>query len=159
RITLLHFSVSSAMSLPKSAGEPGTTSAPSSANRALILGSASAALISSFSLPIISTGVFRGAPTPYHEVASKPGTKSLRAGMSASPSQRVALVTARGRSSNVFHRRRHGREHHLHLTAEQVGERRCRPTIRYAKHIDASHHLEQLAGYPPGVPMPPAILS
>jgi hypothetical protein len=43
---LAHFSVSSAMSLPKSGGEPGSTVPPKSASRALIWGSARAALIS-----------------------------------------------------------------------------------------------------------------
>jgi hypothetical protein len=57
RITLPHFSVSSAMSLPKSAGEPGSTVAPRSTSRALILGSARAALISLLSLSTISVGV------------------------------------------------------------------------------------------------------
>jgi hypothetical protein len=46
RITSRHFSVSSAISLPKSAGEPGSAVAPRSAIRALILGSASPAFIS-----------------------------------------------------------------------------------------------------------------
>src|SRR5215471_19392639 len=46
RMTLPHFSVSSAMSLPKSAGEPGSTLPPRSASRAFIWGSASAALTS-----------------------------------------------------------------------------------------------------------------
>jgi hypothetical protein len=41
RITLRHFPVSSAISLPKSAGESTSTSPPRSASRALILGSAS----------------------------------------------------------------------------------------------------------------------
>src|SRR5712672_596122 len=41
RITLRHFPVSSAISLPKSAGESVSTSPPRSASRALILGSAS----------------------------------------------------------------------------------------------------------------------
>src|SRR5215470_5935790 len=50
RITLPHFSVSSAISLPKSAGEPGSTVPPRSASRALILGSARPALISVLSL-------------------------------------------------------------------------------------------------------------
>src|SRR5262245_61321624 len=63
-ITLAHFSVSSAMSLPKSAGEPAITVPPSSAIRALILGSARAALISLLSRLTISAGVFVGAPTP-----------------------------------------------------------------------------------------------
>jgi hypothetical protein len=62
--TLPHFSVSSAMSLPKSAGEPGSTVPPRSANRAFIFGSARAALISLFSFSTISAGVFLGAPMP-----------------------------------------------------------------------------------------------
>ena len=38
--TLAHFTVSSAMSMPKSAGEPRSTVPPRSASRDLILGSA-----------------------------------------------------------------------------------------------------------------------
>src|SRR5215472_6892697 len=64
RITLAHFSVSSAMSFPKSAGEPTNGVPPRSASRALILGSARPALISLLSLSMISAGVFLGAPTP-----------------------------------------------------------------------------------------------
>ena len=45
-ITFAHFSVSSAIIFPKSAGEPPIGGPPSSMNRDLILGSASAALIS-----------------------------------------------------------------------------------------------------------------
>src|SRR5262245_11547332 len=50
--TLPHFSVSSAMSLPKSATEPGSTMPPRSANRAFNLGSASPALI--FAIELIN---------------------------------------------------------------------------------------------------------
>ena len=64
RITLPHFSVSSAMSLPNSAGEPAKRVPPKSASRALILGSARAALISLLSFSTISAGVFLGAPMP-----------------------------------------------------------------------------------------------
>ena len=63
-ITLAHFSVSSAMNLPKSAGEPASTSPPRSASRALSLGSARPALISLLSLSTISAGVVFGAPMP-----------------------------------------------------------------------------------------------
>ena len=70
RTTLPHFSVSSAMSLPKSDGEPGIVSPPMSASRAFISGSAIAALISLLSLSTISAGVFFGAPKPYHWLAS-----------------------------------------------------------------------------------------
>src|SRR5262245_47711368 len=70
RITLPHFSLSSAMNWPKSAGEPGSAVAPSSAIRALILGSANAALISLLSLSTISVGMFLGAPMPNQALAS-----------------------------------------------------------------------------------------
>src|SRR5262245_24224405 len=70
RITLRHFSVSAAMNFPNSLGELGNMVAPSSAIRVLILGSASAALISLLSLSIISAGVSFGTPTPFHALAS-----------------------------------------------------------------------------------------
>src|SRR5262245_36609103 len=69
-ITLPHFSVSSASSVPKSAGEPGSTAPPTSANNPFILGSARAALISALSLATISAGVFLGAAMPYQPLAS-----------------------------------------------------------------------------------------
>src|SRR5262249_45865015 len=68
--TLPHFSVSSAMSLPKSAAEPGRAVPPSSASRALILGSARPALISLLSVSMIPAGVFLGAPRPVIPLAS-----------------------------------------------------------------------------------------
>src|SRR5215468_7237146 len=68
--TLPHFSVSSAMSLPKSAGESASTSPPRSRSRALILGSARPALISLLSFSTISAGVAFGAQTPYQVLAS-----------------------------------------------------------------------------------------
>src|SRR5262245_57468633 len=68
--TLPHFSVSSAMNLPKSAGEPDNAVPPRSARRALNLGSARAALISLLSLSTISAGVFFGAPTPVQKLDS-----------------------------------------------------------------------------------------
>ena len=79
---LAHFSVSSAMSFLKSAGEPASTSAPRSAIRAFILGSARAALISLLSLSTISAGVFSGAPMP--EVAPGYGTTGLSGGAGCS---------------------------------------------------------------------------
>src|SRR5262249_10859733 len=64
RITLPHFSVSSAMSLPNSEGEPASTVPPRSARRAFIFESARPALISRLSLSMISAGVLLGAPIP-----------------------------------------------------------------------------------------------
>src|SRR5262249_34124987 len=68
--TLAHFSVSSATSLPKSAGEPVMSEAPSSPNRTFGAGSARIALIVRLSLSTISGGVPLGAPTPYHALDS-----------------------------------------------------------------------------------------
>src|SRR5215470_17539600 len=65
-ITLPHFSVSSAISFPNSAGEPGSAVPPRSARRAFILGAARPALISLLSFSMISAGVFFGAPKPHH---------------------------------------------------------------------------------------------
>src|ERR1700731_386656 len=62
--TLPHFSVSSAIRFPKSAGEPTSTVPPRSASRALSLGSARPALISLLSLPMISAAAFFDTPTP-----------------------------------------------------------------------------------------------
>src|SRR5262245_731391 len=70
RTTLPHFSVSSAISLPQSAGEPGSGHAPMSASCPLSFGSASPALISRLSLSTISAGVPLGAHTPFHVLAS-----------------------------------------------------------------------------------------
>src|SRR6476619_6446707 len=58
RMTLPHFSVSSAISLPNWAGDPGSGAPPRSASRDFILGSARAALISLLSLTTISPGMF-----------------------------------------------------------------------------------------------------
>src|SRR5262249_10818476 len=70
RITLPHFSVSSAINFPNWAGDPGSATPPRSARRPFILASARAALTSVLSLSTISAGVSLGAPRPYHVVAS-----------------------------------------------------------------------------------------
>jgi hypothetical protein len=62
-ITLPHFSVSSAMSFPKSADDWASAVAPRSVRRALMLGSARPALISLFSLSMIAVDVFLGTAT------------------------------------------------------------------------------------------------
>jgi hypothetical protein len=70
RMTLPHFSVSSAMSLPKSAGEPTSVVPPKSASRAFALESASISLVSRLSLSMTSAGVPFGALMPYQLLAS-----------------------------------------------------------------------------------------
>src|SRR6516162_10831216 len=94
RITSAHFSISSAINLPKSVGEPASTVPPRSASRAFIVGSARAALISLLSVSMILAGVFLGAPRPPHALASKPRRNSPTVGRSGRLSQRVAVVTA-----------------------------------------------------------------
>src|SRR5262245_19807848 len=65
RITLPHFSVSSAISLPNWTGDPGNGVPPRSARRAFILGSSRAALTSLLSLSTIAAGMAFGALRPY----------------------------------------------------------------------------------------------
>jgi hypothetical protein len=97
-MTLAHFSISWATNLPKSAGELTNGAAPMSENRALIPGSARAALNCLLSLSTIPMGVFIGAPTPNQAVTSNPGTKSRTGGRSGRASERVTVVTASARS-------------------------------------------------------------
>ena len=66
--TLAHFSVSSAMSLPKSAGEPGRAVAAQLGKPRLHLGIGESRLISVLSLSTI--GVFFGAPMPVQKLNS-----------------------------------------------------------------------------------------
>ena len=68
--TLPHFSVSLAMKLPNSAGEPASTRPPNSSNRLVTLTSTRAALISLLSVSMISADVPLGAPMPAQKLAS-----------------------------------------------------------------------------------------
>src|SRR5262245_12322963 len=97
-ITLAHFSVSSAVNLPNSAGVIGMGTPPSSAMRVFILGSANAARTVWLMVATISAGVFLGAQRAYHWLASKPGSTSATIGTSGNASEREAVVTASARS-------------------------------------------------------------
>src|SRR5262249_42737678 len=97
RITLAHFSVSSARSLPNAAGVSASAVPPRSAKRALILGSARPIAISPLSLSTIAAGVFLGAPTPSQSPASKPRTNSPTVGTSRSASHRRSGAPAGAR--------------------------------------------------------------
>src|SRR5262249_11833661 len=74
RMSLPHFSVSSAMSLPKSVGEYASTSPPRSASRPFNLGSARPALISLLSLSTIPAGGFLRLPRPDQALPPLPRT-------------------------------------------------------------------------------------
>src|SRR5256885_16305372 len=98
RITLPHFSVSSARNLAKFPDDIGIATPPNSTSLALTLLSQRAALISLLSLAMISFGVLAGAPAPCQPLASYPGINSATAGTSGSASERVEVVTATARS-------------------------------------------------------------
>src|SRR6516165_2298700 len=99
---LPHFSVSSAMSLPKSAGEPESTESPRSPREALIRWLARPALISLLSFSMITADVFLGAPIPCQALASKPGRKSPIVGIPGSDDERSFVVTANARKLPVL---------------------------------------------------------
>src|SRR5262249_21883516 len=70
-ITLVHLSMFSAMNLANSSGECGATAtAPRSANRCLMFGSSTAALVCWLSVAMISGGVPLGTPKPIQPAAS-----------------------------------------------------------------------------------------
>src|SRR6266436_818881 len=70
-ITLVHLSIFSAMNLVNSSGElGGTATAPRSANRCLMTGSSTAALVCLLSVAMISGGVPLGTPKPIQPAAS-----------------------------------------------------------------------------------------
>src|SRR6516162_4972242 len=145
--TLAHFSVSLATNCPNWTGVIGIGTPPSSAKRAITLGSVSTALISLFSFSTMSAGVFLGTPMPCHELASYPGTKSPTGGRSGSAGERAAVVTANPRSlPALFDDRRHHIETHLKSAGQQVrNDLPPTTTIRHMNDVDAGHHLEQLA--------------
>ena len=79
-------------------------------------------------------------------------------GTSGNVSERVAVVTASARTLPALmclDRRGQGAEHHLHLAADQIGQRGRAAAIGHVQHIDAGHHLEQFAGDMDAVPVPP----
>src|SRR5262249_52635920 len=131
--TLPHFSVSSTMSLPKSAGEPVSAMPPRSVSRAFILGSATPASISLLSLSMISTGVFLGADAK--PAASLVARYEFGDGRDVRQRIQAPLDGHRQRAqfagSNVFERRCRGAEVKLDLSAQQVGHYRRRAAIRH----------------------------
>src|SRR5215468_1463034 len=102
-ITLPHFSVSSAISLAKSAGEPGSTVAPRLASLAWKLASARLALTCVFNVLMTSAGVFLGAAMPHQPLASEPGTNSPTVGRSGSSCGDRSRGWDGRRAIKVFH--------------------------------------------------------
>src|SRR5262249_40947183 len=114
RITLPHFSVSSAMCLPKSAGDIGIGSPPKSAILTLILGSARAALISSFSFSTIYADAMpRACLVARHKIAHGRDVGQRRRARFRGYRQRAHLA-----SPGVSDGCRHNVETDLHLAGE-----------------------------------------
>jgi hypothetical protein len=102
RTTLPHFAVSLTTNLSRLAGETVNAVPPKSVSRAMILRSASDALIFLLSLSMISGGVFLGAPIAIQEFASKFGRKSPSVGMFGNAGECDAVVAARARNLSAL---------------------------------------------------------
>src|SRR6516165_7347659 len=144
RITLPHFSVSSAMNLAKSTGVIGIGTEPSSAIRALIAGSVRPALISLLSLSTTSVGVsgrahaMKGARLiARHEIANGWNIRQRLGPCCCGHGQSAQLA---GR--DVPNGPRHSVEHDLHLSGKQIDKRGARAAIRHVHKVDTRHHLE-----------------
>src|ERR1700704_4960597 len=138
-----HFSVSSAMTFPNSAGEPASTVPPISLSRSLILGSAKAALISRLRRSTMSGGVLAGGPTPYQALASKPGTKSFIVGRAGGAAARVGVRPRQcphGTRPDVTDCCGNAVEHDLDLARDQVGEGRSLAAVRHVHDFGPGHH-------------------
>src|SRR4030081_427867 len=89
-----HLSVSDFRKMANSAGVEPFGIAPSSSNRDLTDGCASAALVSALIFALTSGGGLAGTKKPNHENTSKPGTDSAMVGMSGTTATRSLVVTA-----------------------------------------------------------------
>src|SRR6516165_6062109 len=149
RITLPHFSVSSAISLPNWAGDPGSGVPPRSARRAFILGSSRAALTSLLSWSTISAGVAHGRRGRTNYSPRSPARTHLPSGCPAArPSASRWLLRAKQPASpDVLDGRRHCRKAYLYLPREEIGQSRPCATIENVHHINTSHYFEKLAGH------------
>src|SRR5689334_16087496 len=119
-ITLAHFSVSSAMSIPSSAGEPASTAPPNSTSCALILVSARPALISLLSFSMISAAVLGSAdaiPRAGLVASDEFGHRRHVRQLFCAPRGRHCQSAKFARSDGL-NRSSHRAKHHLHLSAQ-----------------------------------------
>src|SRR5215469_2879620 len=144
-ITLAHFSVSSVISFPNSAGVIDIGATPKPTRRVLILGSAMTALISLLSFSMILVGVLGGTdPVPTARFVAR--HKFANGGNVGQHFQTRRIGHRKGAqftSSDVLDRCRDGSKRYLHLTAEQIGQ--VIAAIRDVNQVNAGHHLEQFA--------------
>src|SRR6478752_5300356 len=103
RITGPHLSISDFRKLASSAGVEPFGVAPSSSNRDLTGGWASAALVSALIFAMTLGGVLAGTKKPNHDDTSKPGTPaSAIVGRSGTTEMRSLVVTASARTLPAF---------------------------------------------------------
>jgi hypothetical protein len=145
RITLLHFLVSSEITLPKSAGNPPSTVPPRSASRALSFGSATLTLTQS--LDDLFRRALRSANAePYTCLVARQGfAESRNVRQHRRARRRRDSQGAELASPDISDRREQRTEINLHIAGEKRGKHLC-AAIRYVKEIDASHRLEHFAG-------------
>jgi hypothetical protein len=101
RITLRHFSVSSAINFPNWVGDRANGVPPKSAIRAFNLVSARPALISLLILSMTSGGVPVGVPIPYHANSPTAGTSGNRPHIDAANPTYRGNISARGATSAI----------------------------------------------------------
>src|SRR6202030_1320701 len=131
--TLLHLSVSSAMTFVKSAGVPGMPSPPRSAKRALNFWSVNPALIALLSLATISAGEAfeRRRLVARQDIANRRQIRQRRR-----TGRRSHRQPANFSGLDERQRRRGQVEHHLNLPAHQIDQRRRVAAVRHVYQID-----------------------
>ena len=145
--TLRHFSVSSTINLPNSAGVIGFGMPPSSANRATSFGSFKRFVdglvedVDNLRRRALRRGHARRTGS-----TSNPGTVSAIAGMSGRPGQRCGRGDAERAHVAGARLRQRGRqivEDQLHLVGDDVGKGDRRSAIGHVHHVAFGHRLEQ----------------
>src|SRR5215468_2714392 len=138
RITLPHFSVSSATSLPKSTGDAAWMRNPKSSYFALISDRARDALISLLRTSTISAGIFlgrqcRASCQMRNRASTQP--RSVHQAEPASGSRRTPPKHALG-PPDLWNRIGRGCELHLHLTADNIRQGECDATIWHVDYVN-----------------------
>ena len=144
---LAHFSVSSAMSLPKSAGEPAKHDAAQVGESRLHLGIGESGINLLVELVDDLGGGIPGRADAVPAAGLIAWDEFATVGMSGSASKRVAVVTAKcAQLAGLDVRDRWRNEPNMPAPVHRAG--RLAPGRHRDKelnHVDAGHHLEQLA--------------
>src|SRR5262245_7790516 len=147
RITWRHFSVSSAMSLPKSAGEPARMRSPRSSYFALISDRARDALISLLSTSTISGEILGpgNAEPAFKCVIWQVLGYGRYIGQSRQAGRGGHCQGTDLAAPDLWNRIGRGCKLHVHLTADNIRQGQCDATIWHVNHVDAGHRLEEFS--------------